>query len=136
MVNLQSNLRKIVKEKLSLTSDTTTFHDNLNHFLGANVVQSRPSITADIFKLQAEADEELIFLARDYEHSIEDAVRVLAVRKAAARKVKKMKKMLDAGKVDTEAVEAANENFKSQNETMRRELEHFDMVMKDILTWS
>merc|ERR1712212_352893 len=64
VINLQSNLEKIVKEKLSLTSATNIFHDNLSQLLGNNVLQEDSSISGGIFKQQAEADEELIFLAK------------------------------------------------------------------------
>ena len=131
VINLQSNLKKIVKEKLSLTSATNIFHDNLSQFLGSNVLQEDSSISGGIFKQQAEADEELIFLAKDYENMIDDVIKVLEIRKSAARRLNKMKSMVQAGKRDQEEFERATNKFDSLNQNMRRELEHFENVMMD-----
>ena len=131
VINLQSNLKKIVKEKLSLTSATNIFHDNLSQFLGSNVLQEDSSISGGIFKQQAEADEELIFLAKDYENMIDDVIKVLEIRKSAVRRLNKMKIMVEAGKGNQEELERATNKFDSLNQNMRRELEHFENVMMD-----
>ena len=131
VINLQSNLKKIVKEKLSLTSATNIFHDNLSQFLGSNVLQEDSSISGGIFKQQAEADEELIFLAKDYENMIDDVIKVLEIRKSAVRRLNKMKIMVEAGKGNQEELERAANKFDSLNQNMRRELEHFENVMMD-----
>ena len=131
VINLQSNLKKIVKEKLSLTSATNLFHDNLSQFLGNNVLQEDSSISGVIFMQQAEADEELIFLAKDYENMIDDVIKILEIRKVAVRRLNKIKSMVQAGKVDQEELERATNKFDSLNQNMRRELEHFENVMMD-----
>merc|ERR1719233_1952499 len=105
VINLQSNLQKIVKEKLPLTSATNIFHDNLSQLLGNNVLQEDSSISGGIFKQQTEADEELIFLAKDYENMIDDVIKVLEVRKVAVRRLNKIKSMVQARKVDQEELE-------------------------------
>ena len=120
-----------MKEKLSLTSATNIFHDNLSHFLGSNVLQDDSSISGGIFKQQAEADEELIFLAKDYENMIDDVLKVLEIRKTAVRRLNQMKSMVQEGKVDQEELERATNKFDSLNQNMRRELEHFENVMMD-----
>lgn len=131
LIDLQSNLKKIVKEKLSLTSATNIFHDNLAQFLGNNVVQEDSSISGGIFKHQAEADEELVFLAKDYENMINDVLKIMEIRKAEVRRLDKIKNMVRAGKVDQEELERATNKFDSLNQNMRRELEHFENVMMD-----
>ena len=131
VINLQSNLEKIIQDKLSLTSATTVFHDNLSQFLGSKVVGDKQSNVGSVYRLQAEADEELRFLAHDYELLIEDVDRALVVRKEAVRKLSTVKKGADAGKADEETMQAAQEHFDSINQSMRRELEHFDTIMRD-----
>ena len=131
LINLQANLEKIILEKLALTSATTIFHENLSTFLGSNIVADSQSMVGDVYKQQAETDEELIFLAQDFEEMIDDAVTALAVRKVAVRKLCKVKRRLEAGKTDQATMDVAKKDFESVNQNMRRELEHFDTRMRD-----
>ena len=131
VINLQSNLQKIIQDKLSLSAATNTFHDNLTQFMGSMVVGDKESMVGGVYKHQAEADEELYFLAEDYEKMIEAADRALAVRKEALRGLIGKRNRFEAGKEDHENMEVAKDNFDVLNQTMRRELEHFDTVMGD-----
>ena len=62
---------------------------------------------------------------------IDDVIKVLEIRKVAVRRLKKMKNMVQAGKIDQEELEGATNKFDSLNQNMRRELEHFENVMMD-----
>lgn len=140
---------------MSLFVATTTFRRNLVNLLGSggrekaavshsangrdqstNIlsrVAEFQNVMADLYLHQAEADELLFFLAMDYRQLLESVDTALAERRHALKVVTKETKKHGSDKEDTDLskVEEAQANFDKLNQTMRRELEHFDKVMKD-----
>ena len=155
MKQLQKDIKQMSREKMSLFVATTTFRRNLVNLLGSggrekaavsqsgngkdestnilNKVANFQNVMADLYLHQAEADELLFFLAIDYQRLLESVDTALAERRQALKCLMKETKKHGAAKEDADLskVEAAQNTFDKLNQTMRRELEHFDKIMKD-----
>lgn len=88
---------------------------------------------ADLYLQQAEADEMLYFLAMDYKGILEAVDAALARRRRALKNLQKeiKKSGSEKGNIDPEKIETEQLSFDKINQTMRRELEHFDTVMRE-----
>ena len=130
VIHLQKSLSKIIKEKLTLISATNVFNENLSHILeNKNIMMDKVNVE-EVFRNQAEADEDLRNLAFDYELLIEDAWMALEIRKKRLQRRNKVLKEFSQGKIGSDAKDDAEREFVELSQRMRRELEHFDMVMK------
>ena len=130
VIHLQKSLSKIIKEKLTLISATNVFNENLSHILeNKNIMMDKVNVE-EVFRNQAEADEDLRNLAFDYELLIEDAWMALEIRKKGLQRRNKALKAFSQGKIGSDAKDDAGREFVELSQRMRRELEHFDMVMK------
>ena len=67
------------------------------------------------------------FLANDYLRMVEVVERVFGDRRIVMKKLNKILKDMK----DTEKIDKAQVTFDKLSQTMRRELEHFDNVMKE-----
>ena len=155
MKQLQKDIKKMSREKMSLFVATTTFRRNLVNLLGSggrekaavtqtgsgkdesinilNKVANFQNVMADLYLQQAEADELLFFLAIDYQRLLDSVDTALAERRQALKYLVKERKKHGVAKedVDLSKVETAQNTFDKLNQTMRRELEHFDKMMKE-----
>eukprot|EP00090_Calanus_glacialis_P046171 TRINITY_DN8925_c0_g1_i1.p1 TRINITY_DN8925_c0_g1~~TRINITY_DN8925_c0_g1_i1.p1 ORF type:complete len:517 (-),score=153.83 TRINITY_DN8925_c0_g1_i1:14-1417(-) len=155
MKQLQTDIKQMSREKMSLFVATTTFRRNLVNLLGSggrekaavshsangkdqstnilNKVADFQNVMADLYLQQAEADELLFFLAIDYQRLLESVDTASAERRHALKHLMKETKKHggEKGEADLTKVEEAQTNFDKLNQTMRRELEHFDKVMKE-----
>ena len=155
MKQLQTDIKQMSREKMSLFVATTTFRRNLVNLLGSggrekaavsqsvngrdksmnilNKVAEFQNVMADLYLQQAEADELLFFLAIDYQRLLDSVDIALAERRHSLKDLLKETKKHggEKGDADIEKVEEAQTNFDKLNQTMRRELEHFDTVMKE-----
>ena len=91
------------------------------------------NVMADLYLQQAEADEMLYFLALDYKGILAAVDAALARRRRALKTLQKeiKKNGSSKGEIDTEKIESSQSSFDKLNQTMRRELEHFDTVMRE-----
>ena len=91
------------------------------------------NVMADLYLQQAEADEMLYFLAVDYKGILAAVDAALARRRRALKTLQKeiKKNGSSKGEIDTEKIESSQSSFDKLNQTMRRELEHFDTVMRE-----
>ena len=155
MKQLQTDIKQMSREKMSLFVATTTFRRNLVNLLGSggremagvshsgngkdqrtnilNKVADFQNVMADLYLQQAEADELLFFLAIDYQRLLESVDTASAERRHALKHLMKETKKHGGEKeeADLTKVEEAQDKFDKLNQTMRRELEHFDKVMKE-----
>lgn len=152
MVQLQKDIKQMSKEKMSLFVSTTTFRRNLVSLLSSsssgrerssggdretsNSVMNRvaefQNVMADLYLQQAEADEVLHHLASDYRLMLGSVERALNERRRALKLLQKETKRHSGAKdEDADKLNTAKADFDKKSQTLRRELAHFDTVMRE-----
>lgn len=164
MFSLEKDIRNMSREKMSLFVATSTFRRNLINLLGQSGREraavshsgkgrdpSRNILTsvaefqntlADLYLSQAEADEMLYFLAKDYQRLLEavdvamsDRRKAMKILMRAQNKSSKNKGKSEEADEEIEdpinTLEEAQKIFDKVSQTLRRELGHFDTVMRE-----
>lgn len=133
---MQENLKDMSELKTKLFAKTNDFQRGLVSMLVSkennmgniiNQVVDCHKTMGLIHQEQAKADDLIVQLAWDYERLVSSAKDVLAQRRKFQQEMQKVQK----GKNPLEEIEKIQVQFDKVSQTIRRELEHFDFVMKD-----
>lgn len=136
---MQSNLKHMADLKKKLADTSTDFQRGLmamlvnrpsrENGLGniINEVVDCHKTMGLINQEQSQADELIVQLAVDYEKLVSAAKDVMALRRKYQQQMQKAQK----GKNSLDEIEKIQKEFDKMSQIIRRELEHFDFVMRE-----
>jgi len=151
LTTLKNDIKTMSEEKMQLFVATTTFRRNLLELVAAGGSQRMSARSskeregndllkkvadlqngmADLYLNQAEADDLLAFLALDYTRMLDSVEHCMDVRRQNLKELqkvtKKKTKMLDK----MAELDDRQADFDKISQNLRRELEHFDLQMRD-----